>query len=184
MTRILALDVATVVGWALYDDERPPSAIVSGSFRLEGENAFEKVRDMRRKLPRIIREHVPDFAVIEAPMEIAPRFKKVGKTMFGQEEQETTINSKTIAVLNRYAGAAAMAVLGQNLPCAEVAARTWQSIIPAQIKGKPKQRAKAYCDMLRIVSPNMDSRDACIIALWAAGHCQELRMMKRAREAA
>lgn len=183
---VLALDVATVVGWAVYDTDRPPSAIISGSFRVIGETPFLRVRDMRSKLPPIIKEHRPDFAVIEAPMEVAPRFAKKGKAdlLGGEEGGETTINSKTIAVLNRYAGAAAMAVMGQNVPCAEVAARTWQTIIPSQIVGKPKQRAKAYCDMLKIVSPNMDSRDACVMAIWAAGHCQELKMIERQRAAA
>lgn len=180
---IMALDVATVTGWAIYDTDKDPSAIVSNSFQLKGDTPFDRVRSMRSTLPRIIREHKPDFAAVEAPMEVAPRFKKVSKTMFGEEEGGSTINSKTIAVLNRYAGAALMAVMGNNVPCVEVAARTWQTVIPANIKGKPKQRAKAYCDMLGIVSPNMDSRDAAVIAIWAAGHCQELKMLERARAA-
>lgn len=182
--RILALDVARQVGWALYDTDRPPSAIVSGSFRLQGETGFERVRDMRRQLPRLIKEHRPDFSVIESPLEIAPRFKKTKATMFGEEEEGSTINSKTIALLNRYAGAATMAVMGQNVPCAEVRPQSWQAILPKNLPGNTKARAKAFCDMMRIVSPNMDSRDACVIALWAHGHCQELRMLQRAREAA
>lgn len=182
--KVLGLDVATVTGWAVYDLDRPPSAIVSGSIRMEGDTAFDKVACLRHRLPKIIKEHRPDFAAVESPMEFAPSFKKVKRTLLGEEEQTSTINSKTIAVLNRLAGAAEMAVLGQNVPCVSVAARTWQAIIPGHITGKPKQRAKAYCDMLRIVSPNMDSRDACVIALWAAGHAQEFKMIKMAREAA
>ncbi|MCV0371647.1 hypothetical protein [Filomicrobium sp.] len=184
MALILGLDIATTTGWAIYDTDKTPSAIVSGSFRLQGATPFERVRYMRSHLPRLIKEHRPSFAAIEAPMEIAPRFTRAKKDMLGEQEQETTINSKTIAVLNRYAGAAEMAVMGNNIPCVEVAARTWQTIIPKHIKGKPKQRAKAFCDMHRIVSPNMDSRDACIIAMWAAGHCQELKLMRRTGRAA
>lgn len=181
MALILGLDVATVTGWALYDTDKGVSAIESGSIRLVGSDAFERVVDMRHKLPRLIRERKPDFAAIEEPLKIAPRFKKVRRDMLGQEETgETTINSKTIADLNEYAGAATMAVLGQNVPCIRVRPQTWQTIIPKSIIGKPKQRAKAYCEMLKIVSPNMDSRDACIIAIWAAGHCQELKLMARA----
>lgn len=182
--KIMALDIATNTGWAVLDDERPPSAIISASFKLQGATPFDRVRHMRSHLPKLIKQYRPDFVAIEAPMEIAPRYKKVKKTMFGEEEQETTINSKTIAILNRYAGAAEMAVMGNNIPCIEVAAKTWQTIIPKNIPGKPKERVKAYCEMLRIDSPNMDSRDACIIALWAAGHCQELKLMQRATEAA
>jgi Holliday junction resolvasome RuvABC endonuclease subunit len=158
--------------------------MLSGSIKLVGASAFEKVVDMRHKLPRLVREHRPDFAAVEAPLEFAPQFKKMTKTIFGEEEEtSTTINSKTIALLNRLSGAAIMAVIGQNVPCVEVRPQTWQTIIPGELRGKPKQRAKAYCDMLRIVSPNMDSRDACVIALWAAGHCQELKMIERARAA-
>lgn len=186
MTLILALDIASTTGWALYDTDLPPSAMQSGSMKFLGQSAHEKVADMRRKLPRLIKEHRPDFVVYEAPLEVAPRFVKKGKTnLLGDaDEVETTINSRTISMLGRLAGAGEMAVLGQNIPCAEVRAQTWQTVIPRTIAGKPKQRAKAYCDMLRIVSPNMDSRDACVIALWAAGHCQELRMLQRAKEAA
>ena len=182
---ILGLDIATVTGWAIYDTDKSPSAIRSGSFKLVGDTAFEKVVDMRARLPRLIREEKPQFAAVEAPLEFAPQFKKVRKDMLGEKEEAgTTINTKTIAQLNRLSGAAIMAVIGQNVPCVEVRAQTWQSVIPASIAGKPKQRAAAYCDMLKIVSPNMDSRDACVIALWCAGHCQELRMLQRARAAA
>jgi Holliday junction resolvasome RuvABC endonuclease subunit len=181
---ILALDVASTIGWAVHDTNRAPSAMQSGSIKLVGDGAFEKVIDMRRKLPRLIRQQCPDFAAVEAPLEFAPQFKKARKTIFGEDEEvSTTINSKTIAMLNRLSGAAIMAVIGQNVPCAEVRPQTWQTVIPDQFRGKPKQRAKAYCDMLRIVSPNMDSRDACVIAIWAAGHCQELKMLERARAA-
>lgn len=181
---ILGLDIATTTGWAVFDTDRPPSSIISGSFKLQGDSPFERVRYMRSHLPKLIKEHRPDFAAIEAPLEIAPRFTKKRTDLLGQEEQETTINSKTIAILNRYVGAAEMAVMGNNIPCIEVRAQTWQTVIPRHVKGAPKQRAKAYCDMLRIDSPNMDSRDACIIALWAAGHAQELKLMQRARAAA
>lgn len=180
---VMALDVASTTGYAFFDTDRKPSAIISGSMKLIGDTAFQKVVDLRRRLPRIIREHKPGFCAVEAPMEFAPQFKKVKKTLLGDEETSSTINSKTIAVLNRLAGAAEMAVLGQNVPCISVAAKTWQTIIPDQFAGKPKQRAQAYCQMLGIVSPNMDSRDACIIAIWAAGHCQELKMLERARAA-
>lgn len=181
--KVMGIDVATNTGWAVYDLDQTPSGIVSGSIKLQGASAFDKVCHLRRTIPRLLKEHRPDFAAIEAPMEFAPAFKKKSKTMYGEEEQGTTINSKVIAVLNRYAGATEMAVLGQNIPCVSVAARTWQTIIPSQITGKPKQRASAYCDMLKIVSPNIDSRDACIIAIWAAGHAQEFKLLQRERAA-
>lgn len=177
---ILALDVATACGWAIHDTIKNPSAIRSGSIRFVGETAFEKVADMRHKLPKLLREAKPDFVAIEAPLAIIPQFTKKTKTMFGEQEETTTINPGTVLQLNRLAGAAQMVVQGQNIRCVEVRPQTWQTIIPKHIKGATKARAKAYCDMLGIVSPNNDSRDACVIALWAAGHCQEIKLMERA----
>lgn len=180
--RIMAIDPATSLGWALMDTDRPPSAIECGTLKFTGENAFAKVSDIRRKLPKLVRDLKPDFVAIEAPLEIAPQFKKKTKTMFGDETEEvTTINSRTIAQLNKISGAVCMVVLGQNIPCVEVRAQTWQTVIPKSFQGKPKARAKAFCDSLKIVAPNIDTRDAAVIAIWAAGHCQELRMMERAR---
>jgi len=46
MTRILALDPATVVGYALFNTESPISAIQCGSIKLEGTGAFEKVKSV------------------------------------------------------------------------------------------------------------------------------------------
>lgn len=178
---ILALDVATKCGWAVYDLDRPPSAIVAGSLQFVGSNAFEKVADMRRKLPKLIREHRPDFCAIEAPLSFIPSFTKKTRTMFGEEEESSTINPGTIMQLNRLAGAAQICVSGQNIPCIEVAPRTWQRVIPDHFKGPPKARAKAFCDSLKIVGGNADARDAAVIAIWAAGHCQELKLLERAR---
>lgn len=180
--RVMGLDPATSLGWALYDTDRAPSAIVAASVRFDGENGFAKVSDIRRKLPKLIREHHPDFIAIEAPLEIAPQFKKKTKTMFGDEvEETTTINSRTIAQLNKISGADCMVVMGQNIPCVEVRAQTWQTIIPKTYQGTTKARAKAYCDSLKISAGNIDARDAAVIALWAAGHCQQLKMLERAR---
>lgn len=178
---ILALDIATTTGFAVFDTDRPPSSMLSGSIKFIGSTAFEKIHDMRRKLPKLIRQHQPEFVAIEAPLAFVPQFRKKTKTMFGEEEETSTINPGTIMQLNRLSGAAQMVIQGQNLPCVEVRPQTWQRIIPANIKGPTKKRAAAYCDMLKIVSPNMDSRDACIIALWAAGHCAERKMLERAR---
>src|SRR5690606_31448633 len=114
--------------------------IVCGALRFEGANAFEKVADMRRKLPRLIREHRPDFCAIEAPLAFVPQFKKKTKTMFGEEEETSTINPGTIMQLNRLAGAAQICVSGQNIPCVEVRPQTWQSaVIPKSFTGPAKK---------------------------------------------
>lgn len=178
--RVLALDVATVTGWALYDTSRPVSAIVSGSVKFTGENAFQKVADMRRKLPKLIREHRPDFCAIEAPLTIIPQYRKVKADLLGEKEEVATINAGTVMQLNRLAGAAQICVSGQNVPCTEVPPRTWQSIIPKSIQGPPKSRVKQFLDTLKVVAPNADARDASAIAIWCAGHCQQLKILERA----
>lgn len=180
--RIMAIDPATSLGWALMDTDRPPSAIECGTLKFTGENAFAKVSDIRRKLPKLVRDLKPDFVAIEAPLEIAPQFKKKTKTMFGDETEEvTTINSRTIAQLNKISGAVCMVVLGQNIPCVEVRAQTWQAgIVPKSFQGPIKARVRQFVESLKIVASNQDARDAAAIALWAAGHCQELKMMRRA----
>jgi Holliday junction resolvasome RuvABC endonuclease subunit len=177
MSKILALDVATNCGYAVMDTDRPPSAIISGSLHFDGSTAFEKVADMRRKLPKLIREHRPDFAVIEAPLAHVPTFTKKRKTMFGEEEEVSTINPGTIMQLNRLAGAAQICVTGQNVPCVEVRPQSWMSIIDRDITGASKDRVKQMCARLKIVASNQDARDACIIAYWAAKKCVEFRLM-------
>lgn len=181
---IMALDVATKTGWAVYDTDRPQSSILTGSFRCEGKSAFEKVCSLRQKLPAILRKHAPEFVAIEAPLDHVPRFKKKTNDLLGEGVQETTINAGTILQLSRLNGAVLGIVLGFNKPCCEVRAQTWQTVIPKAIKGKPKERAKAFCEMMSISGSNVDSRDAAVIAVWAAGHAQELKLMKRASEAA
>lgn len=178
---ILSLDVASKTGWAVYDTDRPPSAILSGSLQFVGSNAFEKVQDMRRKLPKLVREHKPDFCAIEAPLAFVPSFTKKKRGLFGEEEETSTINPGTIMQLNRLAGAAQMVVQGQNVPCVEVRPQTWQAAaVPKSFVGPTKKRVKDFVASLKVLAPNQDACDAVAIALWAAGHCQELRMMERA----
>lgn len=189
--RVMGLDPAKSLGWALFDTDRGPSAIECGSMSLgpSGAPGFEVVREVRRQLPKLIRQLRPDFVAIEAPLEIAPRFEKKKPKGHGflpasdqDQAPETTINTKTIALLNRISGAVSMVVMGQNIPSCEVRAQTWQAILPRNIPGDTKKRAKAYCDTLKIVqATNVDKRDAALIAIWAAGHAQELKMMERAR---
>lgn len=189
--RVMGLDPAKSLGWALYDTDRGVSAIECDSIALgpSGAPGFDVVKEVRRILPKLIRRLQPDFVAIEAPLEVAPRFEKKppkGHGFLPTDEQdrppETTINTKTIALLNRISGAVSLVVMGQNIPCCEVRAQTWQTILPRNLPGDTKKRAKAYCEMLKIASAtNIDKRDAALIAIWAAGHAQELKLMERAR---
>ncbi len=185
MTRILALDPATVIGWSLYDTENPISAIQCGSITLEGKGAFEKVKSVRELLPKLIKEHEPDFIVFESPLSHIPQFKKKGKVnMLGEEESSTTINAGTILQLNRISGAVQCVIEGFRIPCEEVRPMTWQTVIPKKIKGGTKDRVRQFCDMFNIIGKNADARDAAVIALWAAGRSQVLKLEKNAGRAA
>lgn len=180
MSRIMALDPATVVGWALYDTDSPVSAIACSSIKLEGKGAFEKVKSVREQLPSLIKEHKPDFIVFESPLSHIPQFKKAKTNMLGEEETSTTINASTILQLNRISGAVQAVVEGFRIPCEEVRPMTWQTVIPKRIRGGTKDRVRQFCDMLQIIGKNADARDAAVIALWAAGHSQVLKLKKMA----
>jgi Holliday junction resolvasome RuvABC endonuclease subunit len=184
MTRILALDPATVIGWSLYDTENPISAIQCGSITLEGKGAFEKVKSVRHLLPKLIREHQPDFIVFESPLSHIPQFKKSKTNMLGEEETSSTINAGTILQLNRISGAVQAIIEGFNIPCEEVRPMTWQTVIPKKIKGGTKDRVRQFCDMFNIIGKNADARDAAVIALWAAGRSQILKLEKMTGRAA
>lgn len=183
MTRIMTLDPATTIGFALYDTDNPISAIICSSIHLDGKGAFEKVRSVRRMLPKLIREHKPDFIVFESPLSHIPQFKKSKLNMLGEEETTTTINAGTILQLNRISGAVQAVVEGFNIPCEEVRPMTWQTVIPKKIKGGTKDRVRQFCDMFSIIGRNVDARDAAVIAIWAAGHSQVLKLKKRVEEA-
>lgn len=180
MSRIMAFDPATVIGWATYDTDNPVSAIACGSIKLEGKGAFEKVKSVREQLPALIKQHKPDFIVFESPLSHIPQFKKSKMNMLGEEEASTTINAGTILQLNRISGAVQCVIHGMNIPCEEVRPMTWQVVIPKRIKGGTKDRVRQFCDMLSIIGKNADARDAAVIALWAAGHSQVLKLKQMA----
>lgn len=183
MTRIMALDPATKIGWALYDTENPISAIMCGSIHLDGKGAFEKVHSVRAILPKLIREHAPDFVVFESPLSHIPQFEKKKTNVFGEEETTKTMNAGTILQLNRISGAVQTVIEGFNLPCDEVRPMTWQTVIPKNIKGGTKDRVRQFCDMLQIIGKNIDARDAAVIAIWAAGRSQLLKLKQRVEAA-
>lgn len=190
--RVLGADPAGGFGYALYDTDKPVSAIESGSLKLEGDNIVEKLTDLRLRFVPIVKEFQPHFAGVESPFKFAPRYQKqpkrdllTGVVVEQPAEGETTINPGTISDCGQIAGAATAILLCWNVRCMQIPPRTWQAIIPSNLRQlpDPKKRAKAYCDMLRIASPNIDSRDAALIAVWTANHAQELKLMERTRAA-
>ena len=171
--KILALDVAKKTGWAVWDTSKPPSSMQTGVITLEGSTTVDRIRHMRREFPPILNRHKPDFVAIEAPL---PNVK----------------TSSTISFqLNALYGAAVMMCLGFNIPVGDrIFPNVWQKIIPKSISryyldatgkekdGGQKRRVRILCDQLAIIGKDDNARDAAIIALWARGHCQELKWLE------
>lgn len=189
MSRIvLGLDPAGNFGWAAYDPDKPFSAIESDSLKLQGETVFDKIFQLRAEFVPLLRQYKPVFAGLESPFKFAPRFKKEPRRnmltgVVEQQGEESSINPATISDCGQIAGAATALCLAWNVHCCQFQPRTWQAIIPKNIysqfsgEGAPKKRAKAFCDALRINSPNIDSRDAALIAIYTAG-CREFKLMQ------
>lgn len=186
MTRIMFLDVASNTGHALYDDvETTPSGIHNGVVRFEGKTPFDKVKEVRRLLPPIIRRYDPDVVYLEAPLLFFQSFKKKPKKdmltgIVVDPGEQRTMNPATTIMLNRISGAVQCVVEGFRLPCYEVQPKVWMQIIPKAIKGDTKQRVRAYADMLGIVASNQDAFDASVGAVWASGNEQERAMLAKA----
>lgn len=190
MTKILAFDIATTTGIGFYDTDKGVSQIECFSVRFEGKAPFDKEKNVRILVPPIIKQYQPDFIVMEKPLDRVMSYKKKptkGANLLpdydgSDEGGETTMNPGTVIMLNRLAAAVHVVAEGFRIPCEEVRPQTWQSIIPKQYPGNSKQKVKLYCDSLRIIGKNMDARDAAIIALWAAGRSQVLKLNRNVME--
>lgn len=177
---ILGLDPATNFGWAFYDTTQPYTAIESGKIVLpHGDDIkdFDKIYAIRVTLFPYLRGEMtggrrPDFVAVEAPLRI------------------TIADSAVTSTAGQLAGATIMACLAWNIECEMVMPQTWRTIIPKRIvqrfpitkETEPEERTKrnkamvkVFLDELGVVSPNMDSRDAAAIAIWARFKSPRLR---------
>jgi len=221
--KILPLDVATEVGWAMLDTQTPPSGWPIGHFRCIGKEPWEKSQSLRSGIRDVIKIHgKPDVAIIEMPLQIAPQYKRKPKEdmiggniqdrqhlasvmadrlvtaikrggLEGDETQdlvkeiwgsESTMNSKTIAQLNWLGGAAQAVCEGMGIPFQFVGPRTWQTIIPKEIRGGTKERVRQYCDQLRILGGDNNARDAAIIGVWAWKKSQLVKQIENSMQGA
>lgn len=208
MAIILGLDVATSTGWAVYDPSAP-AATVCGAIDLSIKGAkkmtgMEVRRLMRPKLDaelcRLIDRWRPDVACIEQPLNFIgekgdpadkpmPLFKGGGPS--GKPKKKSGgPNANTAFMLNQLF-AVADTVCGHKVSLTlEVAPTTWQSLTKA-FPGDTKARSIAFCRLHRIqIPPTLnkvaqgDAADAAVIAYWAAGKAQEIKMLATQRERA
>jgi hypothetical protein len=205
---VMGCDPAAGFGWAAYDLDRPPSAIESDSLKLpKGKEVsiLDKLYALREEFVPLIRKYQPVFAAVEEPFRFIQQYEKrperdmLTGVVTEPEGGETTMNPAGMSDAAQLVGAATALLLAWNVPCVQVRAQTWQTIIPTSVKArfpKPKGEkyearkkrikaaAKACCDVFRIASPNIDSRDAALIAMWAAGHQQVKLLQQRTEKAA
>lgn len=199
--RILALDVATDTGWAFYDTDKHVSAIECGVISLialAGRDAAKR----REKRVQIDYETTllhnrfrPDATVIEAPLD----YIKTGDGRRGQRAPLLPVeatdkpsggpNAHTVILLNQLFAAAETVARHKSGMVIEVRAQTWQSILP-KTDGDTKTRSLRFCHAMRISLPEKGNKeyranaaDASAIAIWAAGHCQEIKLAQKARAA-
>jgi hypothetical protein len=191
MSIILGFDPAGDFGWAIFDTDKPYSAIETGTFKLpRGKlvTKLDKLFELRKVLVPMLKEYRPTetrltFAAVEAPFDHAPRYAKKGKTDMitgivegGDGDGEASgMNTKTISVAGALFGGVVSSCLCWNIAVTDPRPGQWQTIIPKSIKaqfpgaGQAKKRAKATCDLLRVMATNEDARDAACIAMWAMG---------------
>jgi hypothetical protein len=209
MTLILGLDVATGTGWAVYDTERR-DATVCGVIDLRLEDSkkmtgMERRKIMRRNLDEALCELInkwrPDVACIEQPLNFIganeptekpmPLFKRAEAPLKGKpKRQGGGPNADTAFMLNQLFTVADVVCRHKTREVIEVAPTTWQTLTKA-FSGDTKERSIAFCRMHRIEIPGGltkpqrgDAADAAVIAYWAAGKAQQLKMQERVGAAA
>lgn len=169
MPIFMGLDVATTTGWAIYEQGRT-ATVRSGSFKSLGETNREKCVVFTGKLVALLKQHRPDFCIIERPLSMVPKHFKVSK-MMPDLEPEATINPGTTLMLNALFGAAVAVVTGMGIGSDDVAAGTWRSkFFPKGVKGnnRPhwKKLAMEHCKMVKIPVSNSDEAEAVAIAMY------------------
>lgn len=202
---ILSLDIATSTGWSAYDTNKHPSSIECGALNLSLSKDITGL-ERRRLMRRMIDEEVcglfdrfhPDVACLEQPLNYikaasskpkpVPMFK--GDPRPAQEgDEKGGPNADTVLLLNQIYAVADTVCRHKARIVVDVAPKSWQ-VLTKNYPGDTKERSIAFCRALGIILPpdlnkkeRGDAADACVISQWAAGHCQELKLMDRAKAA-
>ncbi len=208
---ILGLDVATGTGWCIYDTKRPESTICGViDLRLDDKQkkmtGMEKRRLMRPALDKelcdLVKKWKPDVACIEQPLNFIGKVEPSEKPMplfaaekpsfkaQNQKKKGGGPNADTAFMLNQFFAVADTICRHYVKRVIEVAPTTWQTLTKS-FPGDTKERSIAFCRMHGINIPGGltkpqrgDAADAAVIAYWAAGKAQELKMLERAEVAA
>jgi len=184
---ILGLDIATVSGFAWYDDKASMSAIKTGLIKATGDNAEEKAASLAVQLIALMKPGRPDFVAIEQPMRNVKMFKKQRKDLAG-EHQEMTINPNALQLEGLVCAAVAI-VAAYRIPWETIDSQTWRKgflgtgRMPGRDRAGWKKAAVDRCRSLKIDVKNSDAAEAVGIA-FAGASCQTLKLLEARRAAA
>ncbi|PWJ80613.1 Holliday junction resolvasome RuvABC endonuclease subunit [Pseudaminobacter salicylatoxidans] len=181
---ILAFDQSIArTGWALYE---PPShsSMMIGSFTSRPETGMtteEKTAIFCDEIEKLFRAHKPQFVIWEAAAEVIRSFAKQGKEdLLGQHKvQGVTVNADQL-ILRDIQGHIRHAARARRIPYEAVQPKTWRAAILKNGnlgRDEAKNKAREFCQMLRISVKNDDQAEAVCISLFGA-MTQTYRMMQ------
>jgi len=178
---VLGLDIATVSGYAWYDDKASISAIRTGLIKAVGDNAEEKAASLAVQLVAMFKaDGRPDFVAIEQPMRNVVSFKKTKQTLAGPVEEQT-INPNALQLEGLVCAAVAI-IAAYRIPWETIPSSTWRKAFlnVGRMAGRDragwKRAAVEQCRALKIEVKNADAAEAVGIAFAGAGS-QALKML-------
>jgi hypothetical protein len=190
---ILAFDQSIRnTGWALYDTNRPLSAIEVGSFssapeaRMEHE---EKLAIFGRALKRLFVSRRPEFCAWEAAEDFIRRYDNVPKAdLAGRSPAPAVTVNPDQLVLRDIQGQIRQACIDWKVQYEKVAPATWRVAFLGKGNGRlsrdaSKKAAIDRCGQIKVPVTNGDQAEAVGVAFWASSHCQSVKLLERARAA-
>ena len=200
--KILALDVATNTGWAVYDTDRHESAITCGTLSLsKAIPKGSKVTDRRHiataaldeALCRLVAAYRPDYAIVELPLGRIESHTRKSKGMFADHDdgnQSGGPNADTVLMLNQLFATATCVIRHKVSGFETVSPRTWQVAITKGLPGSStKDRSMAFVSAIGVQYPptlnkkdKEDAADAVCLAVWCYRNSQHLKILQAARE--
>ena len=168
---ILAFDQSIArTGWCLYE---PPShtSMLIGSFTSRPDKNMS-TEEKTAIFCDEFKEYKPRFVIWEAATEIIRSFaRKTKEDLAGPTKAPPmTVNADQL-ILRDIQGHIRHATRARRIPYEPVNPKTWRAAILKNgnlSRDEAKQRAKAFCQMLRIPAKNEDQAEAVCIALYGA----------------
>lgn len=206
---LLALDIASVTGFATYESVGPRGLrIRCGSWRCDGEDFDTKAESLSDHLSRFLRDESAngtrfEYAAIEEPLRLIPGGKgRRHGALFASVPDTSSSNPHTLMVLHALAGSACGILRQFHIRKRLVTPATWRksfigiSRAPAHVPKKDgskwlKKQVREAADALGVKYgfhvPNNDASDAIGISFWLAANVAHFKSedeYRRERQAA